>query len=519
MKVSRRSYIMNIKNIHTFNFTIKGVLVMNPYAEVLKQLLQYTETKYTTLSQAIDYDMSYISKWVNGARLPASRHADRIHEDMARFFADTAQKQHQEDDLNRIFSFADDGQDLAFHLYGLLSQAYRQAQIKTGKNENRDQAIHFYAGRADCHTALRQLLHQYIEGLPSQGMLVMTGQFHVLDQNGIWQILEECHNDHWSCDVHLGLKMDVFAAHMPQSVSSLYQCLDHLLTYNFTMHEISHESYRNIIVLKDAFAYLYYVDGDDYIDMCLTITDPVQVREIYKKCCAYMMVQPVLMEPRQTLGMERFGYRDIFFTSNKYLFFLTNGLEFLLPDEVYTSLCQLVDKGKYPNATKEWVRRIQYIWYRIIEQGRMKIIMPKNSIIRYLETGCFYLTDMNYQMTPDERKAQLNLIVEKMKQNPAITCGILLPAPGESSYTNFSNLAFYGNYTSAFLKKNTHHILPQTKPIYLLNNPQLITCMHEFFDDLSRSPQYKGFSTENVDALRGLIMPLMTVLTEENGDA
>ena len=69
------------------------------------------------------------------------------------------------------------------------------------------------------------------------------------------------------------------------------------------------------------------------------------------------------------------------------------------------------------------------------------------------------------------------------------------------------------------LKKNTHHILPQTKPIYLLNNPQLITCMHEFFDDLSRSPQYKGFSAENVDALRGLIMPLMTVLTEENGDA
>lgn len=117
--------IRNIRNIHVFKSIIKGVLFMNPYAEVLKQLLQYTETKYTTLSQAIDYDMSYISKWVNGARLPASRHADRIHEDMARFFANTAQKQHQEGDLKRIFSFADDGQDLAFHLYDLLSRAYR----------------------------------------------------------------------------------------------------------------------------------------------------------------------------------------------------------------------------------------------------------------------------------------------------------------------------------------------------------------------------------------------------------
>lgn len=53
---------MNIGNIHVFKSIIKGVLFMNPYAEVLKQLLQYTETKYTTLSQAIDYDMSYISK-------------------------------------------------------------------------------------------------------------------------------------------------------------------------------------------------------------------------------------------------------------------------------------------------------------------------------------------------------------------------------------------------------------------------------------------------------------------------
>lgn len=52
-------------------------------------------------------------------------------------------------------------------------------------------------------------------------MLVMTGQFHVLDQNGIWQLLEECHNDRWSCDVHLGLKMDVFADDMPQAARSL----------------------------------------------------------------------------------------------------------------------------------------------------------------------------------------------------------------------------------------------------------------------------------------------------------
>lgn len=90
----------------------------------------------------------------------------------------------------------------------------------------------------------------------------------------------------------------------------------------------------------------------------------------------------------------------------------------------------------------------------------MKIIMPKNSIIRYLETGCFYLTDMNYQMTPDERKAQLNLIVEKMKQNPAITYGILLPASGESSYTNFLISLLRQSHVSFLQKEHAPHIAP-----------------------------------------------------------
>ena len=47
-------------------------------------------------------------------------------------------------------------------------------------------------------------------------MLVMTGQFHVLDQNGIWQLLEECHNDRWSCDVHLGTASGVSVPIAPE---------------------------------------------------------------------------------------------------------------------------------------------------------------------------------------------------------------------------------------------------------------------------------------------------------------
>lgn len=491
------------------------------YAALLKHLLAFTDTKYTALSEAIDYDMSYISKWVNGARLPASRHIDRVNQDMARFFAGRAAGQKREDALRKEFQLplSASGEELVFQLYNLFNEAYHQTVKASSKENVRTAEIRLVTGRAACREALGKLLQEHLGKRTQQGEMIITGRFDTLEKNGFWKLLKENSGSGHACNIHLGLQMAAFQAEMPASAAAFYHCLDELLAYNFTLHEIKREAYHNIIVLKDGFAAFYYLDPDGYMDLCTLVTAEKQVAEIYNKCCSFMMVQPVLIEPKWTLGMDRFGYRDIFFTSDHYLFFLTNGLEFLLPDEVYDSLCRLIDQGKYPTATKEWVHRIQDLWYQIIEQGQMKIIMPKKSIIRYLETGFFYLTDMNYQMTPKERRDQLALIIEKMKQNPQLTAGMLLPDAAHEGYADFTNLAFYGNYTAAFFKKNTHQIGPESQPIYLLDSPELIRCMHDYFDGLTKEARYKEFSAANVGELRRLVEPLLCLLTEEKAEA
>lgn len=490
------------------------------YAALLKHLLAFTETKYTALSEAIDYDMSYISKWVNGARLPASRHIDRVNQDMARFFAGRAAKDGREKAFCQEFHLPGfvQGDELIFQIYNLFNEAYHQTVQASRKNTAAAPSIQLVTGRAACRKALAALLQKYLRAGCTAGEMIITGRFDTLDKNEFWKLLEDCQNPHQACNLHLGLNMEAFKADMPVSARSFYHCLDELLNYNFTLHEIKEEAYHNIIVLKGGFAAMYYVDPDGYIDICTFLSETAQVAEIYNKCCAFMMVQPVLVEPKMTLGMEPFGYRDIFFTSDHYLFFLTNGLEFLLPDEVYDCLCQLIDAGRYPSATKKWVHRIQDLWYQLIEQGQMKIIMPKKSIIRYLETGCFYLTDMDYQMTPQQRRDQLQLIVEKMKKNPQLTAGILFPASEEEQEADFLNLAFYGNYTSAFFKKNTHHLLPGSQPIYLLHSTILIECLHTYFESLTKEARYQEFSAQNVDSLKALIEPLLRLLTEEEED-
>lgn len=45
--------------------------------------------------------------------------------------------------------------------------------------------------------------------------------------------------------------------------------------------------------------------------------------------------------------------------------------------------------------------------------------------MRYLENGYIYLTDVEYSLTPDERKEHIQTVLSTMQENPHIIMGVL----------------------------------------------------------------------------------------------
>lgn len=64
-------------------------MIVETYPIALKKFMKFTKTKSVTLAERIGYDVSYISKWINGAKLPSSRAIERVNEDAAALFAET----------------------------------------------------------------------------------------------------------------------------------------------------------------------------------------------------------------------------------------------------------------------------------------------------------------------------------------------------------------------------------------------------------------------------------------------
>lgn len=492
---------------------------MNEYSYNLKKILNFTKIKYSVFAKAVGYDISYISKWVHGIRLPATRNIDIVNQNAAHYLAAVIFKQNQASAFAEEYMIAvcNSEDELSQKIYCLLSTAYRNSIKKKTNDLSTEGDARVYLGHDDCFRIFQQLLKQYLENTSKVPTIIMTGDFFDLDENAIWQLLANVKLKTDPCNIHVMLNLNNLRKNKISFSNIVYHWLDILLDYQFTIFEKTEVIYDNIVAVKNQFVFLYYLNSEHKINMSILITKKEQVNQIYNRCEEYMLAQPALLLPKKTLGMKRFGYRDMFFTSNQYFYFLTHGFEFLLPDEVFESLVQKANEGTYDpiHVDEKWIRRIQVIWKNLMNKAELHLVLPSNAIIEYLETGYIHLTDFSYKLTLEERKLHIKQVLKVMKLNPKIRFGVLMPAAGKYSYGNFANLSFYSNYTTAFFKKNLCHINEDTAPIYMINNSELLQCFQEYFENLINMPIYREYTYENLINLYDTYHYLLNDLVDE----
>lgn len=344
--------------------------------------------------------------------------------------------------------------------------------------------------------------------------ICITGEFCNLVMNEFFSLLATFSLQVKPCYIHAAIDMNKLEN--KEVIGKLYHTLDELGDFEFTLYERTTAAYDNIIVVNNTVAIPYTLNEHGNIDMCVIITDVLQVNIIYNRCMKFLHREKEVLMPKKSLGMEPFGFRDIFFTSNKYFYFLAHGFEFLLPDSVFQSLLENARNGMYKTADENWIRRIQSIWKNLMDKAELHILVPSNSLIRYLETGYIHLNDLSYQLTLDERKQHIQQILHCMKINENIHLGILLPASGMYSNNNAINLSFYSNYSSAFFKKNLLKIDEHTAPIYLINDVRLLTHFHSFFEEQTHANTYHEYTYEQLSVLHGKYKYLLDNLFVES---
>ena len=297
-------------------------------------------------------------------------------------------------------------------------------------------------------------------------------------QAGFWKYFDSIQLDSVKLTIRVGLDMDKLEQN-PEYVQQLYKMINRFLDFDFVFYDFCDIQNANLIILRGAFAVQYAMSNNPpRFTMCTYIFDESTVWDIYEKFSFTGTEKEPLISVSSSLGMDEMGYRTAFYAANSFFFFLTNGFEFLLPHEVFESIIREVSPEQAFS-----VQRLCVTWEEIVNAAEIEFITTTSSLMRYLETGYIYLTDVEYSLTAEERKEHIQTVLETMQINPHIVIGVLPSFGGDSTYKG-ENVSFYSNYKTGFLKKNKKYIHNQASPFLPHRQPPAPLYLPQVFPEL-----------------------------------
>lgn len=479
-------------------------MISDGYASTLKRLITFTQAKFISLADVVGYDVSYVNKWSNGTKLPSSRYVERINEEMGHYFAELIAKQGKKEKFFKTFPISETAEDLGFEISQYLCAAYRSTlhQDHSSKGKENQPSIQVITGHHDTADFLSDILQKSLQNLDGDGELLILGDFCSLYDAGFWKYFDDIHLTASNLTLRVGLNMDKLEKN-PQYIGHLYATLDRFLDFDFVFYDICDIENSNIILLKGVFAVQYAMSTPPRFNMCTYIFDESMVWDIYEKFSFTGTEKKALNFTVSSLGMDDLGYRTAFYATNRFFFFLTNGFEFLLPHEVFDSIIQKVS----PEQAFA-VQRLCVTWEEIIDVSKIDFIIPATSLMRYLEDGYIYLTDVEYNLSAQERREHIKSVLQAMSNNDHITMATLLPALGDDIYKG-KNLSFYSNYKTGFLKKNKQRVHNNADTFYLIVNDRLHSLILNFFQNMKALPSYQQYTCEELTNKYEVYKPLI----------
>ncbi|WP_308591480.1 hypothetical protein [uncultured Megasphaera sp.] len=151
------------------------------------------------------------------------------------------------------------------------------------------------------------------------------------------------------CLDHIGLDKEKLRRH-PEYVPRLYAVLNRFVDAEFTFYDFSSLSDANLIILKDQFVIQYSLQSQRGMMMCSYIDNPAVVHDIYERFGVHHT--PKLLTHIHSPRNDDFGYRTSFYETTRFCFFLTNGIEYLLPQEIFNRLIHEASPGRAANMER-----------------------------------------------------------------------------------------------------------------------------------------------------------------------
>lgn len=460
----------------------------NRFSSLLKHLMSMAKLKNYTLAKELQYDESYISKWINGNLMPTEKTHEKVLRDISRCIVGALDDESREAMLAeyQITRFS----DLEMAIYDNLEAEYSYCmELKETTGSEIAQKTAYFPEL----TLAQFLAKMHHPSLRQVKALDVIAAMDILSLDRHYQLalaqLESSNNvasrNYPNVRFSMLVNLDAADKHNTYNVTFLLNLLTNLSDIDFQLYSWPRAAGKIVFAVRDAYSIAGMVIDENHCMAVTTSEDTKNCNGTYdrlRSLCSQEMLVVRKSNMREMLDSRNY-IQSLFARNQRWM--LGRMTEHFLPDDLFETLAQSYC-ARNRDTTVEELRKIHALTRSVLQQMNVRMLITENAMTDFAVTGELDFFNTKMHLTPQERLTYLTHACSLQERNPGLEVRLLRNGA-------VSDIQYIPDPTLLLSDTVCYLRLTRTGPvnnISIVNKVPVCDMFRHFFDDVWANEKY-----------------------------
>lgn len=393
------------------------------FSALLQKLIRISNVKPQVLADRMGYDVSYISKWQSGAKLPSSRNAEELFGKMAHFFAVNTEAAQQKE-IKEVLGLEYDGAGLEKALEKCLLQSLLKQKEQKEEHRKVQERISYDSLWQDQETvagAVGGMIYELCSRAERDVDIIVTCPFqeYVTKENDFFKKLEALEKRGITVRIHQFIDMEKFKKQTDAYCRCIAMYLNAIHSVRYDFYELPHEHADiPVLVIKNGLLVTEIQEPFTREKYTTVIRSLPLVNAYYEAAYACLISRKPLVEEYSVHKMYQEKYIFDYMMQNEYRYLLRSMHIIHLPDDMLWELCR-----KYTGDQESAL--LQYNMNRNSFQAPVTAVVYKSTLMDYIFDGKINIFGKEAEVEREWRVRHITHLIEELEKNSSIRIFLL----------------------------------------------------------------------------------------------
>lgn len=419
------------------------------YSEILNYFININNIKLGEVARLLNYDISYISKWLNAKRRPSKKYILDINKKLSKMFAKKILKNNLilkcSQDLNLTLDTNKNEDlfkiELENIIYKNLNLAF-EGKLEIIKKETKSD-ISFIMGSIEIRNTLVKIFRDIFTNTENNIEIWWTINILSDFSEFLFKLISKYKKSEQIINIHCTYNRKF----INNDAKSIFRIINKYNYINFEIYEDNKFEDFNFISIDNSFFANISRNESSLFTMTYGYDKNIS-HSFLNMIKEELLSSKKIIEMKDDLRLSSKNFLTSFYTRDKFSVLLNYGFEYLIPEDI---LREVILNSQLDDYNQKFLIEVNEVLKDFFEKSFVNLIIPENILLNYLKKGNFYFYTYKFNLNENHIGKHIENIISVMKSNPQFNIYII----SDDIFKNYNYNTFniYSNSEYIYFKK------------------------------------------------------------------